>query len=242
MAPFGASRAGLMSVAEDDIPDSVDNQWPADEGSGDTLENDIGDVDIDLLDDGTGWSWDSNSKWDGDTAPESDGSNDTIFESQQDVKALNAESGGIVFWVEVTAHDSNAPLYSTDVASAGTPENGTTIRLDDSDIKLLQQDSGSGAREDIYDAQKIDERVLYAVGWDGNDVYIWGYDTSADASTAQFLNETEPDERGISDDETLSGFGRTDADRYITGGVEQIATFDETPTQNDVEQFWEVTK
>ena len=50
MAPFGASRAGLMSVAADDIPDSEADQklihrWVMDEGEGTIVEDTVGDED-----------------------------------------------------------------------------------------------------------------------------------------------------------------------------------------------------
>ena len=231
-------RGSLRNVSTGvGIPDSVDNQWPANEGEGSVLSNNILSVDINL--NGGGWSWDNDVKWDEDIAPISDGSTGTFFESESEISGLNSEKGGLIFWVDVESFASNAPLYSTDVASEGTPENGTSIRLDGDDLKLLQQ---PGGEENTFDAIKVGERVLYAVGWDGDNIEIWGYDTSNDSSTAQFLDETVTDERGVSNDEHLSGFSRTDVDREVEGGIEQIATFDDTPDTNDVEAFWEQTK
>ena len=50
MAPFGASRAGLMSVAEDDIPDSVVYQYDARTYDGsDTWTDDVGNQNMTIV-------------------------------------------------------------------------------------------------------------------------------------------------------------------------------------------------
>ena len=78
MAPFGASRAGLMSVAEDDIPDSAIYQWDATELSlsdGDSVSSwtdEIGELEL------TGAATYRDDGINGVAAVEFDGTDDTL--------------------------------------------------------------------------------------------------------------------------------------------------------------------
>ena len=109
--PLGASRAGLMSVAEDDIPDSAIAHYRLAESSGDTLTDEIGD------NDGTasGASIVSNN-YVGGYARDGDGTDDVLeFATFNDFDYVQSWQDGTASLLTFETTDESRAIYANNV-------------------------------------------------------------------------------------------------------------------------------
>ena len=157
MAPFGASRAGLMSTRVDAIPDSGGtHQWDTNEGSGSTLADSIGALDGAI----NGATWQSGDGTD-DVYLNYDGIDDHVSlgpESQSEFTHFTDElEGTIFFWIKPTQLDGST--YTILGGSASSSEVGALFRIDGSDSLNWRgsstnwwnvQSSGIGLSEDSW--------------------------------------------------------------------------------------------
>ena len=145
--PFGASRAGLMSTRVDAIPDSVDYHLPFDEGEGDELVPDIGDVTATFIENAV---WDDDSRYFGDTAPILDASNNDVILTDDTLPVGNG--GTIACWIS---------------DNGGSDDNNRFIKAADEDDSAPDTSFNLG-----YDGSARDEFRVVTRGGEGSTVNL----------------------------------------------------------------------
>jgi len=127
--------AGLGGNA---IPDSVDLYWPADEGSGTTLNPDIGSVTMTLPSD----SWVSDPRFVGGTAPDLTNN----FQTDSNV-GVNQTQFTVIFWTSFDSYNGDFLTFAESGNSGnGSPSEGWAIDSDDSrtQVKVESYSSSNG--------------------------------------------------------------------------------------------------
>jgi len=123
-------RTGAGDVVFDGgaIPDSVDLYWPADEGSGTTLNPDIGSVTMTLPSD----SWASDSRFVGGTAPDLTNN----FQSDSGI-GVNQNQFTVIFWTSFDSYNGDFAAFAESGDSGnGAPSEGWAIDSDDSSTQV----------------------------------------------------------------------------------------------------------
>jgi len=229
MAPFGASRAGLMSVRGDAIPDSVTNRWPMDEGSGTTLADDVGSTNANLV----GGTWVSDTSSVGGSHTDYDGVDD-----RWDTPSFGINGSEYTFmtWVR---WDSVNDLDTIASATDSSFRNGWALTLDGSQnwrINHLDDSfdtavslSESPATETWYFAAAVgvdDEATIYV--YDNNNLIA----TDSGTST-----------RTTGDRELYGMAANGETDRNINGQADAPAVSTTTAlTQSEIEDYWQATQ
>ena len=170
MAPFGASRAGLMSVAVDDIPDAQ-HYHIGDEGSGETIEDQEGSQNITL----NGPSWESRSSFAGDLGVRFNRSN----ADEATATLTQGDSLTVMIRVKADSMSTSSPTFNT-VFNHGSDfdppylvydtdgtewvfryASGEDIRVTDSQTDVESNDrilaarrDANNAKLDVYDQNK----------------------------------------------------------------------------------------
>ena len=158
MAPFGASRAGLMSVAGDDIPDgNLIRHYPIDDGSGTTIaeveNNENGTFEGDDDD------WESN-KGRGDPILFHDGS---VRTNIPNLSKLSEYTVAITIYFDSTPSDQDSFW--------GYNENNRIFAfIDSGNIRFFQEDENSDNYDVLIDDDNINvnEWNTFVQRWDGS--------------------------------------------------------------------------
>jgi len=223
-------------TAGPDIPDSVTDQWPMDEGSGTALGNDIGTVDASL----TSATWVAASKYTGGYATDYDGVDDYwSVDSRIDV---NGQQWGVAFWTDQIVPVSASRLIRTsDVQSISSEmNNGLRVEFDAgaSDTLLIAALNGANNRDIQTGITAIDysaQDVFTALRVDGNSVNILVYNSSA-----QQTDQTYTLSRGQTADAYLQGMAGSG--NYTEGRFDTpFAWQGVQPTVSDIEDVWQAT-
>ena len=142
MAPFGASRAGLMSTRVDAIPDSVldqkaDFRFAIVEGEGTEIEDSIGDNDATANFE----RWDDSEDWVGGWAKDGDGVDDHIDVGTLGDFGSNLDNDWFLAFTIKTTDESNFIgfredwdfVFSTDSFGFGAADDVVTFAINDED-------------------------------------------------------------------------------------------------------------
>ena len=253
MAPFGASRAGLMSVAEDDIPDSVaENQeihWRYDEGDGTEVADheDTHNLDADF----TGITWNDSAGLDG-WHGVLDGVDDYANLGSDGRSALGkfTDGGEATFtaWIKPASNTSAGCFFGKNRSSniAGLrcqygPDQG------DNELSWIHSDGDGTATiltEDVGDL--TDEWVFYALVLDG-DFNMDGYYAIADgdytvtSGDSSSIGSNTEDEWG--DDPHIGASRPDDFDNVEwDGGIDDMRLIGAEISQSDLQEFVDKTK
>ena len=173
--PFGASRAGLMSVAEDDIPDSVESQWRREEFA-DPWPANVGDVDMSVS--GLSKSTFSN----GEDSVFGDGTDAHGLASGPETLATN-ETFGIAFTIQYPNPDQfdtffgctgDGQFFIRDPSGSGTIE----IALQDSNSNNLNVET-----DNQYDDGNPHPIIINKRGNSASDIGFYVDDMTTEQST-----------------------------------------------------------
>jgi hypothetical protein len=222
------------------IPDSVDDHWPMDEGSGTAVVNDIGPVDITL----DGATWASDSSYEGGEATSYDGVNDLYYTASTD--SWNGSEYSFAKWINVTGTDKAAFLIraSDDQGNTGGhASNGWAITFPSGpEFRVIHYESGNinGVYRETWSNIGLSTGNWYFVALAGNgnsaDVYIWD-------SNSQILSTSGTATRGTGGAKYLTGMVRPDIGRYVEGLVDTpFASQTVALSESEFEDLWNLTK
>ena len=240
MAPFGASRAGLMSVTRDDIPDSGGtHQYNATAGTGTTLEDVIGSLDGDIQ--GASWqsgigAGDNYLLYDGDT------DQTELPGSDSDLSHFSIGQGTIFAWIRPDSRD-RSPIcgVSSSTSDAGGPyldwEQDEEFRVEwIIDNERYKIEASPGAPTETWFPV-----ILTGDGSGGEAEGYWGDPTNnyelESLGTVSLPSATE----GNLDDTML--LGRIRAGEVTFDGGQDIVWFDDKKrSQSDLQSFVDDSK
>jgi len=223
------NSAGLF----DAIPDSVNNHYPADAGSGSTLSNVEGSVAASL---NGGFSWVSNSKYSGDAAVDYDGV-DGYWLTDSAI-ACNQSQATIMFWTDsVSPSDDFARLIQTGGDPASTPSDGIELEFDQASTTSINVKHVSGGTSTAaYTATVPDtstQDLFWAVILDGDTSTLLVYDLNGKQTDTSGTQT-----RGTGDQQLL---GMAGDGRYSTGVMDNALTATAALTQSEVEDVRDAT-
>ena len=204
MAPFGASRAGLMSVAVDDIPDSVVVRNLMDEGSGTTAADAIGSNDLSL----SGPTWQSGIG-NGDFYLDFDGSDDEA--DWQSVPRSGSENRTLAMWVRLGANSLDDTVFFW---GNGTDTTGGRWSLrNESDGNALRLDIGDANYETNLEPPTDETWFPVGVALDGDQLgdHLFYLDGQTEEASGSESVNTGTNEAGLGYDATLD-IGHIDMD------------------------------
>ena len=214
MAPFGASRAGLMSVAEDDIPDSVEYQWVGgdyDESEGewtDRLSN------ITLTDDEGSPTLESD-QINGEPAVRYDGGEQSISNSN--------------------ALDEDAPLTVFIVSDLKNNETDDMFWGDVDDLQTFFQDEGGG-----FYRLRVNDNSLETTdrpaeqGWQIREAVLGGSGDEIIRESGEELESDDISSAGLSGF-IISGRSEGDTSRMLEQDVAEVTILVD-PTEDETTQ------
>ena len=218
------------AVARRAIPDTVDERWPADEGSGTTLNNSITAVDISLTFD----RWATGTQYNGDTAPDfANGDNAT---SGSQITGLNGTEAFVGLWLDnVTQSDDFAGILGTNDAG-DEPTDGYFVYFESVSTELRAAHYDNGSRTDLLRNVAIPDantnHLFVGYGVNGNNGELWVYDPSG----TQQANATGTGARNVTGDEYLN-LSTQFGDRDIIGPIDDIVSAATKPTTTQVEDI-----
>ena len=217
MAPFGASRAGLMSVADDDIPDSVLRQrW--DEGSGDTVEDEDGDNDGNI----EGASWHADGDLEGGYGLSFDGSDAVVADAMSEL----GSDGDYLLCITIDADSSSGDQTFTQQYSGDTVD--LSIGYRDGHIGVRNDHNDDSGRR-IEDGETTDRiRVGVYCDNDSDEIRIYKQGSREDDSDG-----TEPSSAA---DSGLVFGARTDQANGLDGIGDHPVIYDEPEDPDDAAQ------
>ena len=246
MAPFGASRAGLMSVTGDDIPDSgLDHQWNYDVES-DTVEDTIGNLDIDFNGDGT-WQTDAGA---GGIYLDLDGVDDygVIPNSDEQFGHWTEDGNGTIMGWFYPDEDQFAQLYSTGAFSAVDSAAFSTKLRDNGNYDMEVRDSNGDVVVQIQtDGYVIDEWNFFAFVSDENANEARLYDAVVtDSETTEIGSDSgvATNEGATHDDDLFVG-RRPDASGggdFFDGGLDLAAEGSQVLDKSAIDDFFADSK
>ena len=235
--PFGASRAGLMSVAGDDIPDSDVYRYLMDSGSGDVLNSSTsGNVNANLL---NGASWDSQSNAIGNFVTvyqgASSNSDSEYLETQSQIP-INGSEFSVAIWLQTNGYDNFAASHALRTSGDNTTsftENGYTIRMGDQGPELQFADNDSRTEIAASNVQPTNEMIFIAASGNGNSgsLYVWDVNNQLFAGSGS-------GSRNVTNDTFLQIRPR-DADIYR---VSATWGWSDEKTESEFSEVWEQTK
>ena len=196
MAPFGASRAGLMSVVRDDIPDSgEDHQYVADDFD-DPWPDRIGDADMEVF--GISASTFGN----GETSVSGDGTDDHgLADGPQLI--FNRESFGVAFTFETTDSDARFGAVQEEVSVGNVAqinlESGGEVDL------TLRDDNGNTTAVETEQSYNDGDQYLCVINKNDDDPDNWDFYVSdmenAEDTTVTTDQGMDSDDMALSDEE-----------------------------------------
>ena len=254
MAPFGASRAGLMSVAEDDIPDSGgDHQWEYNEGSGTVVTDVIGNENLDFGDGDTNPDWITGEGID-EVYLELNGSNQYADLSGTGVfsELRSGPSGTIFKWIKSNGTgDDNACVIGNDMTSDSGTIFGLGFREGSNRYQFNLVLEGDNNRADsTTNPNKFENDWVVIVGGvndDLNETSIWVATPDDDPDDDYVIDKEGTADAPIPTNENWSdvpSVGRRSAfnDQYYGGGVSYSFYHPSPPDDIDLQQIVNDTK
>ena len=218
---------------ESAIPDSVTDQWDADEGSGTTVANSIGDVDINVV----GGAWVSDSKYTGGFALDYDSDDYWELESPIDI---NGSELTVCFWTdEISPTDQFGRIITTTDDPSGRPEDGWELQFDgqNSDEYLFQHRTG-GSSNNVINTSGPDaatQDLFWAITIDGDNARIRIYDTEE-----KVFDESGSGTRGTTNDSPMIGM-RGDGNGSEGVWDSTFASQTDELSESEIEEIWEET-
>jgi len=217
--PIGANLRALQGQGIA-IPDELTDQWPFDDGSGSTVANEEGSIDLEL----NGASWEANSNFEGGQAASYDGANDWLVSASRG--NWNTSDITICGWVFISSSDDDPPLIDTSGSSKGSvqDEGGVTIDFRTSSgtvsLRLQHLDSG-GSASDIFSFgdETVNTGQWYFYGYtasgDSGRLRVW--QAESDGGSKVIDNSGTATRGGIGNSKYLHSMGRTDFSRFTDG-------------------------
>ena len=209
--------AGLGGSA---IPDELTDQWPFDEGSGSTVVNEDGSIDLEL----NGASWEANSNFEGEQAASFDGANDWLVSASRG--DWNTSDITICGWVLISSSDDDPPLLDTTGGSQGSvqDEGGVSIDFrtssDTVSLRLQHLDSG-GSGSEIFargdESVNTDQWYFYAYTASGDAGRLRVWQAESDGGSKVIDNSGTATRGDIDNNKYLHSMGRTDFSRFTDG-------------------------
>ena len=222
MAPFGASRAGLMSVAVDDIPDSAVYRWPVDEGSGQTLTDELQNEDITTNFE----NWVSGSQYVGENAKSFDGVDDEGSTSDSLPEITVSEDFSIEIWADLGS------VSSGEVFLYHHPSDEDRVGFG------IDQDDGSKVAFGVFDGTT---RELQADIPSGLAQFVLTWD-SGNSNISAFVNSTETTDGGnlnfTSETKNELSVGHRENRQHTEVVVDLIQPHGETLSQSQVDDLY----
>ena len=249
MAPFGASRAGLMSTRVDAIPDSEADQklihrWVLDDVNG-TVEDSEGDAD------GTNNGVTSvDGDFAGGSAGDGDGVDDHIltttlgdFGSQMDSSYAFAfsfettDNGDFAAVIDSDSGENNGFFLTTREFFGGTANKLGYAYRDDSDYRIRVD-----SNQDVTNGETYRAVVNVPDPTDANSVEIWLNQAEENTNIGDVLGSlTAP--KNFNENVTLFAVNnRGSIDGHIDSVIDDFCVFDESLTQSEIESYqnpWE---
>ena len=230
MAPFGASRAGLMSVVGDDIPDSDAYRYLMDEGSGDMFNDTSSGDTVDATHKG-GW----NSRLDaiGGFAATFNGTDE--FAQTDDDVPVNGDEFTAVAWIEPDSLHRGGIFATTDDPSA-LVENGYYVELrSDGDIQAVNAENDNrNPIAVVSEGYNADEFIFVSVTGNGDEtnLYVWEIDSQLGTASGS---------AGRSETSTRFTFGAFDSN-WFSGEFSYSQSWTEEKSESELGEIWEQTR
>ena len=219
---------------ESGIPDSVTDYWPMDEGTGSVAANNLGSADIDLI--GAGWADDGFA--DGHTTY--DGTDD-IFRVESGAPA-NQANCTVMMWFRWESAGSFDQILSTAADEQQVPNNGYRVTHlgRGGEVRVYSDGSESTPIDGFaFDSLPTNEWLFIALSWelDGIDLYVWDRESQLRSESGDEGTGTRED-----GDERLSGMGPPSQDRNLQGDVGEVWMSDQTLSESEIKDVWDVTR
>jgi hypothetical protein len=220
---------GQTVFAPNAIPDSDDDQYLHEAGSGSTVANEIGSVDMSLF---NGDSWTSVGLSGLDQATVYDGSSDYA----QSDSAISVNTTDTAHWAVVKRDgDGDGPsrLFTT-ANESSIPSDGWElfVRDDDGSVELAHR-SGGGFNQPITEGSVLDTTQFYFIGFslsgDSADLYVW------DESQTQQVNTSGSGSRGVTGDESLTAMAGDG--QYLSGNLAAHGHRSSTASESEFEEI-----
>ena len=209
-----------------------------DEGTGTSVANDIGTVDITL----DGATWASDPTYYNGEATSYDGIDDSFYTTSTD--SWNDQEYSFASWFKIDNNDGAAVLAtaSNTQNSGGIPDNGWQLLISAGpELRLLH--ANSGTLNDVYRDTFSNTGISYgnwyfmafSANGDNADFYIW--DTNA-----QILNISATAGRGVGGNKYITGMERYGLDRNVEGLVDTpFASRTTALTESEFQQLYDLT-
>ena len=214
------------------IPDSVTNQWLMDEGTGTTLNDNIGNIPASL----SGASWLEDADAEGGWKTSYDGTDD--YWETDDAFGINGSDYTGMVWLEYDDSmegDSTAYLHAMD----GTNDNGWGIGMSGGSPgqpRLVHRDAGSFNMAELSTSINDGEWYLLAAAGSGDTGTLYLYDSDGYVEDASF-NESRGQQ-----DVHLRGMARMNDSFHAPGNVDAPAVSTDTEmTKSEIEEYWQAT-
>ena len=240
MAPFGASRAGLMSTRVDAIPDSGgDHQWDKDEGSDSTIADSIGTLDGTLVNNPS-WADDAGA---GGFYIDYNGTDqyaDLGSDSRSELRHFTDDGKGTLFaWVNPDDVSGQNMIIGSSISTGDTAPGFGLVILDDGDIRFVGvTDTEGEVPWDITASDVIgtgDGWVPVAGTLDGSTARIYVGDGMTEEASGP-IDSGDLESNDLEHNASIAREARDDQ-RHFDGGIDLVWTDNVERSQSDLQDF-----
>jgi hypothetical protein len=227
---------GTLIVSGSKIPDSINNHYRADAGSGSTLSNVVGTVDASL---NGGFSWVSDNKYSEDTAVDYDATNQGYWITDSAI-ACNQAQATIMYWTDgISAVNDFSRVIATNSDPSASHSNGVSIEF---------SSAGSTNEVNVIHATDVDRDVAISnqtIPDASTQDLFWAIVMDGDTSNLKVYNTNglQTDATGTAPRTTgdLPLLGMAGDGRFSAGVMDNALTATTNLTQSEVEQVRDAT-